>query len=195
MAESAPMMRAVDPTDMTWTCGSCGSERLAEDRFCGVCASPRDTGAGDAAASAAPRRQPASTYRSLILGAAVLAPLVVAIVLSRHPAAEGVILITVEPATWRCDGADRAWSADLSAANPDIVVQLRTGDADGTVATETRTTLDGLAAERTESGGYRVVTSATTAPECSLAPGPYALVVLDGMDGAVLASGLVDLQP
>ncbi len=181
-----------------WTCGSCGSERPADDRFCGVCAAPRrlppPAVTGEAETTSRGRRI-TSTNRSLILGAAVLAPLVLAIALSRPPSTDGLLQVSVEPTTWRCDGSQRAWSADLSVATPDIVIQLRSGDAGGAVATERTTTLEGLGAERTESGGYRVVTTDTTAPECSLAPGAYALVVLDATDGTMLASGTVDLQP
>jgi hypothetical protein len=196
-----------------WRCPGCGSDRDAVDAFCGRCATPRPPGGSlpvdqspqagapaqshhDAQADAHPsalggaERERSSSFplrRALILNGIVIGAVVGIVLLSRSPA--GSPVITFEPLTWRCDGTERAWLADIPASHPNLLVEWRSGGPDGTVRDISSTTRLALEAFQTPGGPFRVTTTSRTSPECGLPAGTYALVLRDLDLGVVVASG------
>lgn len=149
---------------------------------------------GEPGAAAGPA--PASPVRTLILGGILLAGVAIAIVVGRRPSPVDVAPITFQPATWTCDGSERSWIATLPPEVPDLVLQLRSGSATGPVALEWTTSRAALEPSRQLDGSYRVTSKDADAPECGLAAGHYALVVLDAADPKrMVAGGELELQP
>jgi hypothetical protein len=125
----------------------------------------------------------------------VLIIAVIIAVLVGHGRQAGPGTITVEPATWRCDGSERAWIAAIPASDPDLVVELRTGGVDGWVVVATPVARDSLEPYRQADGTFRVVSADAAAPECAQPAGRYGLVLRDVATGGTVASGDVSLEP
>jgi hypothetical protein len=107
----------------------------------------------------------------------------------------GPTAITFDPASWRCDGTERAWLASIPAKHADLRLDWRTGGPVGDVRATATTTRLALEPYLTADGSFRVFTSETDAPECSLAPGPYTMTIRDAVSGALVAAGDVVLGP
>jgi hypothetical protein len=184
--------------DGPWRCPRCDADRAAEDTFCGRCGARRplapavDTGDGSGGADAAGRVRPARipVRRALALNGVVIAAVLAAVLLGSNG---GPGTIRFEPAAWRCDGTERAWIAAIPARAPDLRVEWLTGGPAGTVLASSTTTLAQLEPYRQADGSYRVTTTATDAPECSLRPGVVTMAIRDAANGALLASGDVEV--
>lgn len=130
------------------------------------------------------------------MGGILLGGVAIAIVIGRPPASADLAPISFQPATWTCDGSERSWIATLPPEVPDLVLQLRSGSATGPVALEWTTSRAALEPSRQLDGSYRVTSKDVDAPECGLAAGHYALVVLDAADPKrMVAGGELELQP
>ena len=132
--------------------------------------------------------------RTAILGAVLLGAVAVAVALGSGQQA-GPGSVTAEPATWRCDGSERAWTAAIPATAPELVIELHEGGAEGRVVVITPTSRDALATYRQPDGTYRVASTDPGAPECGMPPGRYMLVIRDTGSGETVASGAVTLEP
>ena len=129
-----------------------------------------------------------------MLVAVMLIAVVVAVVIGGGQV-PGPGVITFEPATWRCDGSERTWSAAIPAAASELVLELRTGGSDGRVVVATPVSRDSLAPYRQEDGTYLVASKDVAAPECAQPPGRYWLVIRDAGTASVVASGELSLEP
>jgi hypothetical protein len=179
------------PAPGPWTCPRCDSERAAEDDFCGRCGAPRPTltPAGGETPGAR-QRDGFPVARALILNGVIVVAVVLAVVLGGNG---GPGIVRFEPATWRCDGTERAWIATIPARATDLRIEWRTGGPVGEVRASTGTPREALERYATADGSFRVTTSESTAPECALAPGTWTLAIRDASDNALLASGDVVL--
>ena len=182
-----------------WRCPRCDAERSAEDDFCGRCGArrPKVAPAGDGAdLPAAPDKGHLLLVRALVLNGIIVVAVIVAVFLGTRDG--GPATVTFEPATWRCDGTQRAWIATLPAKATDLRLDWSDGGPTGDVRATSTTTLAALATYRTPDGSFRVTTSSTDAagaPECGLQPGTYTLAIRDATSGVLVASGQVDLGP
>jgi hypothetical protein len=128
--------------------------------------------------------------RALILNGVIVAAVILAVVLGGNG---GPGVIRFEPATWRCDGSERAWIAAIPAQAADLRIEWRTGGPVGDVRASADTPRAALERFATADGSFRVTTSEPTAPECALTPGTWTLAIRDASDNALLASGDVVL--
>lgn len=183
---------------VAWTCTVCGSARPASDDFCGMCGASAPRGpvaqVTEAAPDTAPRSATTPLVRMAALGGVLLVAVIVAEVVGGGSKA-GPGTITVEPPTWRCDGSERAWTATIPASAPELVVELRSGGADGPVVVATPVARDSLEPYRRADGTYRVASKDPGAPECEQPAGRYALVLRDVSTGGTVASGGLTLEP
>ncbi len=134
--------------------------------------------------------------RTLILNGFIVVAVVVAILLGSRDG--GPTTIAFEPATWHCDGTERAWIATIPARAADLRLDWMTGGPAGEVRATMSTTRAALEAYLQADGSFRVTTTAidaAAAPECALEPGTYTLAVRDAGSGSLVASGRVDLGP
>ncbi len=192
------MMGAMPPSAAPgpWRCPRCGSDRDAADAFCGQCATRRPTSTGpDAEVGAdttAGRPAGFPVRRALILNGIVLGAVLIAVMFSRD-AGPGTIAFV--PASWRCDGTERAWTAAIPAAHESLAIEWRSGGPEGGIRTRFATTRTALETYRQPDGTFRVAATETDAPECSLPPDRYTMVVRDAVSNALVASGDVELAP
>jgi hypothetical protein len=180
-----------------WRCPRCDADRAAEDDFCGRCGARRpglDT--GSASVEAAPHRPERDggfpVKRALILNGIILVAVLAAVAFSSNGGPGG---ITFQPAAWRCDGTERAWTAPIPARAPEIRIEWRVGGPEGAVRASSTTTRATLEPYLTPDGAFRVTTTDATAPECALDAGRYTMAVRDAASNALLASGDVELAP
>lgn len=180
-----------DPaTASPWTCPRCGSARAGDDQFCGRCGQHRRVPPAGPAPAGAQRRDGVPVVRALILNGVIVAAVILAVVMGSNG---GPATIRFEPATWRCDGTERAWTAMIPARATDLRIEWRTGGPVGELRASTETPRQSLERFATADGSFRVTSSDPTAPECALAPGTWTLAVRDTADNALLASGDVVL--
>lgn len=181
-----------------WTCLRCDAERAAEDVFCGRCGARRTSSAAGASAAVpteveapgARKRDGFPVARALILNGVIVVAVILAVILGGNG---GPGVIRFEPATWRCDGTERAWIATLPASATELRIEWRTGGPVGEIRASANTERSALERFATADGSFHVTTSEPTAPECSLAPGTWTLAIRDASDNALLASGDVVL--
>jgi hypothetical protein len=180
-----------------WRCPRCDAERAAEDDFCGRCGARRPRSAAAPAAVEA-ATQPAErgggfpVRRALILNGIILGAVIVALVFGSHG---GPGTVTFQPAAWRCDGTERAWTAPIPARATEVRVEWRDGGSEGEVRASATTTRAALEPYLTPDGTFHVTTTDTTAPECTLDAGEYTMTLRDAASNALLASGTVELAP
>jgi hypothetical protein len=129
--------------------------------------------------------------RALILNGILVGAVVGLVLVGRSPT--GSAMITFEPGTWRCDGTERAWVADIPGSHANLLVEWRSGGPDGAVRSVSSTTRLALEPFQVPGDPFRVTTSSRTGPECGLPPGTYTLVLRDLDLGVVVASGNVTL--
>jgi hypothetical protein len=137
-------------------------------------------------APGAQKRDGFPVARALILNGVIVGAVILAVVLGGNG---GPGVIRFEPATWRCDGTERAWIATIPARATDLRIEWRTGGPVGDVRASVDTPRAALEPFATADGSFRVTTSEPTAPECGLVPGTWTLAVRDASDNALLASG------
>jgi hypothetical protein len=179
------------PETGPWRCARCDADRAADDTFCGRCGSRRPVDTGAATPASRERWQRFPIVRALALNGVIVGAVVLAIALGRGNG--GPSTIAFEPATWRCDGSDRAWIATLPASAFDVRLDWMTGGPAGDVRATSTVALVALETSRQPDGRYRVVTTSQDAPECGLEAGPYTMAIRDAASNALLASGSVDL--
>ena len=180
-----------------WRCPRCDADRAAEDDFCGRCGArrpgPDTTSASVEAAPHRPERDGGfPVKRALILNGIILVAVLAAVAFSSNG---GPGSITFQPAAWRCDGTERAWTAPIPARAPEIRIEWRVGGPEGAVRASSTTTRATLEPYLTPDGTFRVTTTDATAPECALDAGRYTMAVRDAASNALLASGDVELTP
>ncbi len=181
------------PTPGPWRCPQCGSDRDAADTFCGRCATRRPTNRDVVAGPETPAERPAGfpLRRALILNGIVIGVVVIAVLFS---GSGGPGPIGFEPSRWRCDGTERVWTASIPAEHEDVVIEWRSGGPEGLLRTGTTTSRTRLEAYRQPDGTFRVTTNDPAAPECSLPPDRYTMVVRDAGSNALVALGDVELE-
>jgi hypothetical protein len=185
-----------------WRCPRCDADRAAEDDYCGRCGARRlraDTTppAVEGASGAAPGGAPDHgggfpVKRALILNGIILAAVLAAVVFGSNG---GPGTITFQPAAWRCDGTERAWTAPIPARALEIRIEWRDGGPEGELRAGSTTTRAAFEPYVTPDGTFRVATTDTTAPECGLDAGEYTMALRDAASNALLASGIVELAP
>ncbi len=182
-----------------WRCPVCGSQRTADDDFCGRCGSPRpvpdETGTGSQESvppeDAAKGRFP--VMRALVLNGIVIGAVILVFLLGRRDG--GPTTVTFVPGLWRCDGTERAWIASVPASAIDVRLDWMTGGPAGEVHATSTTSRIALEAYRQADGTFRVSSTDTDAPECGLDAGTYTLAIRDAASNALLASGTVEMAP
>jgi hypothetical protein len=180
-----------------WRCPRCDADRAAEDDFCGRCGARRPRpDAAPTAVEAAPQRPERDggfpVKRALILNGIILGAVLVAVVFGSNG---GPGTITFQPAAWRCDGTERAWTAPIPARALEIRIEWRDGGPEGELRAGSTTTRAALEPYATLDGTFHVTTTETTAPECGLDAGDYTMALRDAASNALLASGAVELAP
>ena len=180
-----------------WRCPRCDADRAAEDDFCGRCGArrPRPDAASPPVEAASQRPERDGGFpvkRALILNGIVLGAVLVAVVFGSNG---GPGTVTFQPAAWRCDGTERAWTAPIPARALEIRIEWRDGGPEGELRASSTTTRAALEPYGTPDGTFRVTTTETTAPECGLEAGDYTMALRDAASNALLASGTVELAP
>ena len=181
-----------------WCCPRCDADRAAEDDFCGRCGARRPrTDTTPAAVEGVPEGTPGRgsgfpVKRALILNGIVLGAVLVAVALGSNG---GPGTVTFQPAAWRCDGTERAWTAPIPARALEIRIEWRDGGPEGELRASSTTTRAALEPFLTTDGTFRVTTTETAAPECGLDAGDYTMALRDAASNALLASGSVELAP
>jgi len=130
--------------------------------------------------------------RALILNGIILGAVLAAVVFSSNG---GPGAITFQPAAWRCDGTERAWTAAVPARALEIRIEWRDGGPEGELRASSTTTRAALEPYATPDGTFRVTTTDATAPECALEAGDYTMALRDVASNVLLASGNVELAP
>jgi hypothetical protein len=180
-----------------WRCPRCDADRAAEDDFCGRCGARRPR-AEAAPATVEVAGQPAGrdggfpVKRALVLNGIILGAVLLAVAFSSN-GRPGTIAF--QPAEWRCDGTERAWTAPIPAQASEVRIEWRDGGPEGEVRASSTTTRAALEPYLTLDGSFRVTTTDTTAPECGLDAGEYTMTVRDALSNGLLASGTVVLAP
>jgi hypothetical protein len=182
----------------SWRCPRCDADRAPEDDFCGRCGArrpgPQPAADGEPGGTAPARDRPAGfpVRRALILNGIIVAAVVLAVLLGGNG---GPGAVRFEPAAWRCDGTERAWIAQVPATAQDLRIEWLTGGPAGEVRTSSTVPRVELEAYRQADAAFRVTSTATDDPACGLVPGVYTMAVRDAANGALLASGDVELLP
>ena len=125
-----------------WRCPRCDADRAAEDDFCGRCGARRPRpDAASAPVEAAPQRPERDggfpVKRALILNGIVLGAVLAAVVFGSNG---GPGTVTFQPAAWRCDGTERAWTAPVPARALEIRIEWRDGGPEGELRASSTTT-------------------------------------------------------
>jgi hypothetical protein len=191
------------PADLQpWRCPRCDADRAAVDDFCGRCGARRpradtvptgvDGAPGEASGGAPERDGRFPVRRALVLNGIILGAVLLAVAFSSN-GRPGTIAF--QPAEWRCDGTERAWTAPIPAQASEVRIEWRDGGPEGEVRASSTTTRAALEPYLTLDGSFRVTTTDTTAPECGLDAGEYTMTVRDALSNGLLASGTVVLAP
>lgn len=130
--------------------------------------------------------------RALILNGIILGAVLAAVVFSSNG---GPGTITFQPAAWRCDGTERAWTAPIPARALEVRIEWRAGGPEGELLASSTTSRAALEPYAAPDGTFHVTTTDTTAPECGLDAGEYTMVLRDAASNALLAAGTVELVP